>query len=44
MYPAMLDNQCTTTVLRIARKLKGNKKRVVRTVARATINDWSLTN
>ena len=43
MYPTMLSNSYTKTVLRISTKLKSHKKRVVRTVARTTINDWSLT-
>lgn len=42
MYPTMLSNSYTKTVLRISTKLKAHKKRVVRTVARTTINDWSL--
>lgn len=42
LHPNLLSLACTKSVLRMANKLKGHKKRVVRTVARTTINDWSL--
>ena len=44
LYPTLLLAPHISTVLKIAGKLKGHRKRMVRTVARATINEWSLAN
>jgi len=44
LYPTLLMAANISAVLKIAGKLKGHRKRMVRTVARATINEWSVLN